>query len=65
MMIEEATPGTRIIERHVTAHPRTVMAWSNDAFGEIVIVVANDQGRTSRIKAKNIGRYDKIEREET
>lgn len=59
MKIEDARPGTRIIERHVTAHPRTVVSWENDGFGNTVVVVKNDNGRTSRIKAKNISRYDR------
>lgn len=61
MRIEDAKPGTRIIERHVCAHPRTVVAWENDGFGKTLVVVKNDAGRRSKIAAKNIHRYDKVE----
>lgn len=61
MRIEDAKPGTRIIGRHVTAHPRTVVAWENDGFGRTgYLTVVNDAGRRSRIKAGNLYRYDVV-----
>jgi len=64
MRIEDAGPGARIIERHNQATPKTVVAWENDGFGKTLVVVENDAGRRTKIKAKNIRRYD-VYREET
>lgn len=61
MKLSEATPGTRIIERQTDAKPRTVVSHENDGFGKTLVVVENDQGRRTRIKAKNISRYDKVD----
>lgn len=59
MNIEQALPGTRIIERHVTAHPRTVVERETDHLGLTgTIIVVNDNGRRSKIKAKSLPRYD-------
>jgi hypothetical protein len=60
MKIEDARPGAVIKERHVTAHPRTVVAWENDGFGKTLVVVKNAAGRRTKIKAKNISRYDLV-----
>lgn len=64
MDIMDAKPGVRIIERHKSATPRTVVSWENDGFGKTLVVVKNDEGRTSKIKAKNIRRYDIVKDEE-
>jgi hypothetical protein len=63
MEIEQATPGTRIIERHAEATPKTVVSWENDGLGNTKVRVRGDSGRVTRIAAKNLGRYDRVEGE--
>lgn len=62
MKIEQAQPGTRIIERHASATPKTVVSWENDGFGNTKVRVRGDSGRTTHIAAKNLGRYDLVQR---
>jgi hypothetical protein len=61
MRVDEARPGIRIIERHKSATPRTIVSLENDGFGKTLVVVKNDQGRRTTIKAKNLSRYNIIE----
>lgn len=60
MNIHDAQPGTVIKERQVDSIARTVVSWENDGFGNTVVITKNDKGRTSKIKAKNINRYEVV-----
>lgn len=60
MKPDQAIPGARIIEHHPAATPKTIISHENDGFGKAIYVVENDRGRRTRIKAKNLGRYDLI-----